>query len=143
LTRRARARAVGTERPHPARAPQGAKEISRRSWITRVRQANSNSERVPRRGKRRQVTRNQRSDTDRGRRRDMPPFGIYAIMTPRIAAPRAPVNPNAIAKRSHTSQNDICATRRQGGAERGHPLNRQIRRMESCARLNRRVRKGR
>jgi hypothetical protein len=40
----------------------------------------------------------------------MPPFGMYAIMAPRIAAPRAPVHSNLIARRSHTSQNDVYAT---------------------------------
>jgi hypothetical protein len=41
----------------------------------------------------------------------MPPFGMYAIMAPRIAAPKAPAHSNPIARRSHTSQNDACATR--------------------------------
>jgi hypothetical protein len=41
----------------------------------------------------------------------MPPFGMYAIMAPGIAAPRAPAHANPIAKRSHTSQNDVSATR--------------------------------
>ena len=36
----------------------------------------------------------------------MPPFGMYAIMAPRVAAPRAPVNSNPFDKRSRTSQND-------------------------------------
>ena len=36
----------------------------------------------------------------------MPPFGMYAIMTPRSAVPWAAVHSNPIAERSHTSQND-------------------------------------
>jgi len=44
----------------------------------------------------------------------VPPFGMYAIMAPRIAAPRAPAHSNPIAKRSHTSHNDVCATRGRG-----------------------------
>jgi hypothetical protein len=39
------------------------------------------------------------------------PLGVYGIMAPRIAAPRAPAHHNPIAKRSHTSQNDVRATR--------------------------------
>ena len=41
----------------------------------------------------------------------MPPFGMYAIMPPRIAAPRAPVHSGPIAKRSHPSQNDVWSAR--------------------------------
>jgi hypothetical protein len=41
----------------------------------------------------------------------MPPFGMYAIMAPRIAARRPPVHSNPIAKRSHTSQNDVWSAR--------------------------------
>jgi len=41
----------------------------------------------------------------------MPPFGMYAIMGPRSAVSEVPVHSNPIAKRSHTSQNDVCATR--------------------------------
>ena len=36
----------------------------------------------------------------------MPPFGMYAMMAPRSAAPRAPEHSNPIAKRSHTSHGD-------------------------------------
>ena len=42
----------------------------------------------------------------------MPPFGMYMILAPRSAVPEAPVHPSPIAKRSHTSQNDVGATRR-------------------------------
>jgi hypothetical protein len=41
----------------------------------------------------------------------MPPFGMYVIMAPRSAIPGAAVHSSPIAKRSHTSQNDVCATR--------------------------------
>jgi hypothetical protein len=44
----------------------------------------------------------------------MPPFGMYAIMGPRSAVSEVPVHSNPIAKRSHTSQNDVCATREGG-----------------------------
>jgi hypothetical protein len=42
----------------------------------------------------------------------MPPFGMYAITAPRLAAPRAPAHSNPTARKSHTSQNDVDATRR-------------------------------
>jgi hypothetical protein len=41
----------------------------------------------------------------------MPPFGMYAIMVPCSPVPRVPVHSRPIAERSHTSQNDVCATR--------------------------------
>ena len=41
----------------------------------------------------------------------VPPLGVYETMTPRSAAPGAQVHPYPIAKRSHASQNDVCATR--------------------------------
>jgi hypothetical protein len=41
----------------------------------------------------------------------MPPFGMYAIMAPRSDIPGASAHSNPIARRSHTSQNDVCATR--------------------------------
>jgi hypothetical protein len=41
----------------------------------------------------------------------LPPFRMYLIMACRTAIHGAPVRSGSIAKRSHTSQNDVCATR--------------------------------
>jgi hypothetical protein len=52
----------------------------------------------------------------------MPPFGMYVIMAPRSAIPGAPVHSSPIVEGSHTSQNDVCATREGGSRKENRGL---------------------